>query len=174
MGSGAQRCVAQHGRDGARCIARPCSPTLPSVARRCVARGVQHCAAMVDEELRASVCGATENYRLGAVRWPLRIAALTGACSVDCRASHLNIRFLGHGRCCNNPLHIRRAIHHLVDRGSTATTKGEVHLADRVGVQRMTRALGTNLYVRRKRSWSETNQSDVRNKSIRCGRHTAQ
>jgi hypothetical protein len=25
---------------------------LPSVARRCVARGVQHCAAMVDEELR--------------------------------------------------------------------------------------------------------------------------
>ena len=52
---------------------------LPSVARRCVARGVQHCAAMVDEELKASVCGATENYRLGAVRWPLRIAALTGA-----------------------------------------------------------------------------------------------
>jgi hypothetical protein len=38
--------------------------------------------------------------------------------------------------------HRRLLLHHLVDRGSTATTKGEVHLADRVGVQRMTRALG--------------------------------
>jgi hypothetical protein len=31
--------------------------------------------------------------------------------------------------------------HNLVDRGSTASTKGEVHLADRVAVQRVTRAL---------------------------------
>jgi hypothetical protein len=36
-----------------------------------------------------------------------------------------------------------------------------VHLTYGVGVERMTRALGTNLYVRRKRSWSETNQSDA-------------
>jgi hypothetical protein len=52
-------------------------------------------------------------------------------------------------------------LHYLVDRGSTATMKGEVHLTYGVGVERMTRALGTNLYVRRKRSWSETNQSDA-------------
>jgi hypothetical protein len=97
MGSGAQRCVAQHGRDGTRCIARPCSPTLPCVARRCVARGVQHCAAMVDEELRASVCGATENYRLWAVRWPLRIAALTGACGLDGRRFAVDGRTTRHG-----------------------------------------------------------------------------
>jgi hypothetical protein len=51
---------------------------------------------MVDEELRASVCGATENYRLGAVRWPLRIAALTGACRVDGRRSAVDGRTTRH------------------------------------------------------------------------------
>jgi hypothetical protein len=32
-------------------------------------------------------------------------------------------------------------LHHLVDRGSTATLKGEVHLADGVGIQGVTRAV---------------------------------
>jgi hypothetical protein len=37
--------------------------------------------------------------------------------------------------------HCRLLLHHLVDRGSTATLKGEVHLADRVGVEGVTRAV---------------------------------
>jgi hypothetical protein len=38
--------------------------------------------------------------------------------------------------------HRRLLLHHLVDRGSTATLKGEVHLTYGVGVEGVTRALG--------------------------------
>jgi hypothetical protein len=40
--------------------------------------------------------------------------------------------------------HRRLLLHHLVDRGSTATTKGEVHLADRVGVEGVTRTMNVS------------------------------
>jgi hypothetical protein len=39
-------------------------------------------------------------------------------------------------------------LHDLEDRGSTATLKGEVHLADGVGVQRMTRTMDVAATVR--------------------------
>ena len=44
--------------------------------------------------------------------------------------------------------HRRLLLHHLVDRGSTATLKSEVHLADGVGVQRMTRTMDVAATVR--------------------------
>jgi hypothetical protein len=55
----AQHCMVE-AKQGA--APNPYSPTLPGVVRRCVARGVQHCAAMVDEELRGAAvnkCVAT-------------------------------------------------------------------------------------------------------------------
>jgi hypothetical protein len=44
--------------------------------------------------------------------------------------------------------HRRLLLHHLVDRGSTATLKSEVHLADGVGVQHMTRTMDVAATVR--------------------------
>jgi hypothetical protein len=45
--------------------------------------------------------------------------------------------------------HRRLLLHHLVDRGSTATAKGGVHLADRVSVEGVTRAVDAAATVSR-------------------------